>query len=171
MQIHTFLVWRSKPTRATLTPIVNIFFDCDYTILSSDDKLRRGTREVFGRLVNDGHSLYLWSGEGERWPVVQEHRLESYLTGVYAKPLSNFGLGLKRLKIPVVPDFVIDDFRPIVRYFGGFLIPEFFIAVNDDDALYAVYEVIAELVAEGTSSHPRWFPAPSDTRRDAAGAN
>jgi len=136
---------------------VNIFFDCDYTILSFDQKLRRGTHEVFGRLVEDGHRLFLWSGEGARWAVVRAHDLGSYLSGVFAKPLQDFEAGMRRLQVTTMPDFVIDDYPGIVRYFGGYHIPEFYFArEDDDDELETVYQVISEVAATGKASHPRW---------------
>lgn len=148
---------------------MNIFFDCDYTILSADQKLRPATHEVFGRLVDDGHNLYLWSGEGERWPVVREHRLGGYLTGVFSKPLKDFNAGLELFKIPVVPDFVIDDFPMIVRHFGGFFIAEFFMSDDDDDELQSVYEVVTEVTANGASGHPRWWPRPLQPSNSSVG--
>lgn len=137
---------------------MNIFFDCDYTILSSDQTLRRGTHDVFGRLVEDGHQVFLWSGEGARWPVVRKHALEPYLSGVYAKPLQDFDAGLQRLAVATRPDFVIDDYPGIVRHFGGYYIPEFYFGRNDDDELEVVYQVVTEFSATGQASHPRWWP-------------
>lgn len=158
---------------------MHIFFDVDYTILSSDQRLRKGTHEVFERLVNDGHRVYLWSGTGERWDVVHRFALESYLSGVFAKPLSHYNEELVRLRVPVAPDFVIDDFPDIVRYFGGYHITDFadnefemvygfggyhdiadadFVTNSDDNELEMVYGVITEVGATGWSDHASWFP-------------
>jgi hypothetical protein len=137
---------------------VHVFFDCDYTLLSADQHLRRGTHDVLGRLVDDGHQVYLWSGEGKRWPVVRQHQLEPYLSGVFAKPLSDFDNGLRRLEVPLVPDFVIDDYPGIVRHFGGYFIPEFFSSADDDDELQTVYSVITEVAEHGRSEHRLWYP-------------
>lgn len=137
---------------------MHVFFDCDYTILSSDQRLRRGTRDVLEQLVDDGHLVYLWSGEGRRWSVVRQHGLEPYLSGVFAKPLSNFDNGLLRLEVPVVPDFVIDDYPDIVKHFGGYFIPEYYSSTNDDDELASVYQVISEVAKTGRSEHLRWWP-------------
>lgn len=137
---------------------MNVFFDCDYTILSMDRQLRRGTHDVWARLVADGHLVYLWSGEGERWAVVREHGLEPYLAGVFSKPLSDFDDGLRRLQIPVVPDFVVDDYPGVVRHFGGYFIPEFRWGSVNDDELDSVYEVITEVAATGRSDHRLWRP-------------
>ena len=138
---------------------MNIFFDVDYTILSVDQVLRRNTREVFGRLVADGHKVYVWSGEGERWPVVRQHKLEEYLSGVFAKPLQNFDESLERFGVSAVPDFVIDDYPEIVRHFGGYHIREFYHSRHDDDELLTVQEIIAELQATGETTNPRWWRA------------
>jgi hypothetical protein len=138
---------------------VHIFFDCDYTILSFDQALRSRTKEVFSRLVEDGHQLYLWSGEGARWSVVRRHELEPYLSGVFGKPLHDFDAGLRRLQVTPVPDFVIDDYPGIVRHFGGYHIPEFYSSrSDDDDELESVYEVVTEVAATGRTDHPRWWP-------------
>ena len=146
---------------------MNVFFDCDYTILSSDQKLRRSTREVFRRLVEDDHRVFLWSGEGARWAVARDHDLERYLSGVFAKPLQDFNAGLKRLHIPVVPDFVIDDYPAIVRHFGGYLIPEFYFSKQDnDDEMETVHQVVTELAATGQASHPRWSPPTAPVAAD-----
>ena len=45
---------------------MNIYFDCDYTILAMDGSLRPDTREVFDRLIDDGHQIFIWSGVGLR---------------------------------------------------------------------------------------------------------
>ncbi len=138
---------------------MNIFFDCDYTILSFDQALRNRTKEVFSRLVEDGHQVYLWSGEGARWSVVRRHELEPYLSGVFAKPLHDFDAGLKRLEVAPMPDFVIDDYPGIVRHFGGYHIPEFYSSRSDDDEeLESVYQVVTEVAATGRTDHPRWWP-------------
>jgi hypothetical protein len=144
---------------ANLLVAVNIFFDCDYTILSFDQVLRSRTKEVFGRLVDDGHQVYLWSGEGARWSVVRRHELEPYLSGVFGKPLHDFDAGLKRLQVSTMPDFVIDDYPGIVRHFGGYHIPEFYSSRSDDDEeLESVYQVVREVASTGRTDHPRWWP-------------
>ena len=66
---------------------MNIFFDVDYAIIGIDNSLRPGTREVFRRLIVDGHLIYIWSGLGPRWEVVERHKLEEFASGVFWKPL------------------------------------------------------------------------------------
>ena len=38
---------------------MNIFFDVDNTIITWDVKLRPGVEEIFTRLREDGHTIYL----------------------------------------------------------------------------------------------------------------
>ena len=98
---------------------MNIFFDVDYTILGMDDSLRPGTKEIFQRLIDDGHLVYIWSGLGPRWEVVRKHKLEKFASGVYEKPTERFMERLVELEVPLVPDFVIDDYPEVVAAFGG----------------------------------------------------
>jgi hypothetical protein len=137
---------------------MNIFFDVDFTILSVDAGLRRGTHQVFERLAEDGHDIYLWSGKGARWSVVRKHRLAPFLSGVFAKPLEDFDAALEWLRVTPAPDFVVDDYGEIVCHFGGYHIPEFLYSRDDDDELETVYEVVSDLTAAGRTSHPRWKP-------------
>ena len=43
---------------------LNVFFDVDYTLIMADGRLRNHTEEVFVRLKEAGHGLYVWSGVG-----------------------------------------------------------------------------------------------------------
>jgi hypothetical protein len=152
---------------------MHIFFDVDYTILGGADlSLRPHTHEVFTRLRDDGHLVYVWSGEGERWGVVRGHNLIDLVSGVYGKPLHNYRERLDEFKVPVVPDFVIDDYPGIVRCFGGICIPEYFGTRYPgapggpaDTALEEVYETIKVLASGGTPDHPRYYPAGTDAAR------
>ena len=117
---------------------MNIFFDVDYTILGMDGSLRPGTVEVFGQLVARGHDVYVWSGMGVRWDEVRRAGLEPFVTGVYRKPLSDYRAGLELCGVPVVPDFVIDDYPEIVGVFGGVFIKEYLSRHQADEEMYAV---------------------------------
>ena len=87
----------TETARATRT--LHVFFDVDYTILGGyDASLRPHTVEVFERLREDGHDVYVWSGEGERWPVVRTHGLEHLVSGVYGKPLHDYRERLEVLR-------------------------------------------------------------------------
>lgn len=129
-----------------------VFFDIDYTIQSFDGSLRRGTAKTFAKLRQDGHKIHLWSGEGVRWNVVHRHGLDHLVTDVHAKPLGNYPAAA----LKVHPDFVIDDLPEIARHYGGYLVPEFYNASDDDDEMQAIYEVICDWVTIGASSNPRW---------------
>jgi hypothetical protein len=124
---------------------MNIFFDIDYTILGGlDGSLRPGTVEVFEQLVELGHDVYVWSGVGVRWEEVRRAGLEPYVKGVYQKPLSQFQEGLVRYEVPVVPDFIIDDYPGIVHHFGGLLIKPYESRRYPDDAIYDVLTYVRE---------------------------
>jgi hypothetical protein len=141
---------------------MKIFFDVDYTILSSDYKLRTGTREVWERLVADGHEIHVWSGEGRRFKVLRDHGLEDLVSGVYEKPIYDYVRRLESLGVTTVPDFVVDDYPEICGVFGGFHCREFFLGRDDDDEMEHIYEAIAEWAEHGRSEHTRWRPRHSD---------
>jgi hypothetical protein len=146
---------------------MNIFFDVDYTILGQDHSLRPGTVDVFERLNADGHHVYLWSGEGERWEVVRKYNLEHLLRGVYGKPLQNYHARLPEFGIEVVPDFVIDDYPGIVRAFGGVCIPDYINKRHgeNDTELERVYAAIQAHAAGETPDYSRYYPTPDDPSR------
>jgi hypothetical protein len=144
-----------------LGAVVNIFFDVDYTILSADYTIRPGTREIFDRLVNDGHQVYIWSGEGLRWTAIRDHKLDQYVADVFHKPTWNHVARLEELGVPMIPDFVVDDYPEIVAAFGGFFVSEYFIEQLADQEMYAVYQTICEHVRHGTSDHHRYRPRPA----------
>lgn len=128
---------------------MNIFFDVDYTILAVDGKLRPGTRDVFERLVGDGHSVFVWSGVGIRTADVTRHGLEDLVTGVYQKPLQDFEAGLQTFGVPVRPDFVIDDYPEIVEAFGGVMVRPYFFSSAEDREMERVYDAIAQIDTAG----------------------
>ena len=157
----------SRTCRLHRSAELHIFFDVDYTILGGHDlTLRPQTVEVFTRLREDGHNVYVWSGEGERWTVVRTHGLEELVSGVYGKPLHNYRERLDEFKVPVVPDFVIDDYPGIVRCFGGMCVPEYLGVPRhggaEDRVFDDVYEAIGVLAAGGVPDHPRYYPGEGD---------
>jgi hypothetical protein len=125
---------------------MNVFFDIDRTIQGEDGTLRPGTRELFTRLVEEGHRVYVWSGMGLRHADIRRHELEHLVTDVYHKPVTSFADGLKRFSIPVVPDFIVDDYPGIVEFFGGHLIREYwaYLEQPDDCEMTRVYEAFRE---------------------------
>ena len=135
---------------------MNVFFDVDYTILGLDNTLRPGTKEVFQRLIGDGHLVYLWSGVGLRWEVVKEHELGSFLSGVYEKPTHHFEERLEELGVPLTPDFVIDDYPEIVAAFGGVWVPPYFSKQNADKQMELVYKITTEHALTGHSDERQY---------------
>ncbi len=137
---------------------MKIFFDVDYTILGLDNSLRPRTKETFQRLLDDGHLIYIWSGMGERWEVIEGHDLSQYVSGVYEKPRDNFDKKFELLNIPEIPDFVIDDYPEIVAHYGGLWVQPYFFQRNKDDAMDTIYEVITEVVETKTSTNKHYKP-------------
>ena len=130
---------------------MNIFFDVDYTILGIDNSLRPGTKEVFQRIIDDGHLLYIWSGLGPRWEVVERHKLEKFASGVFWKPLHHFMERMEELGVPLMPDFVVDDFPEIVAAFGGVWVPPYFFKRSSDDQMERVYRIFSDYSKIGHS--------------------
>ena len=135
---------------------MNIFFDVDYTILGLDNSLRPDTREVFQRLVDEGHLVYIWSGQGERWEVVRKFQLEPLISGVYEKPLHNHHERLEGLGVPLVPDFVIDDYPEVAAAFGGVWVRPYFFKGSPDQEMERVYSIIKDFACTGTSEDSRY---------------
>lgn len=132
---------------------MNVFFDVDYTILSVDNGVRPGTHEVFAKLVEDGHRIYIWSGQGLRWNEIREHSLEGFVTDVFHKPTWDYHERLEELGVTVMPDFVVDDYPEIVEVFGGFHVREFFRKKHADDEMFHVYDAIVEYANDGIATH------------------
>lgn len=141
---------------------MNIFFDVDYTLVSAQLQLRPGVEEVFEKLLDDGHRIYIWSGMGLRWPVIHRHKLESYVSGVFGKPLSDYVERLPEFEVEPFPDFVVDDYPGIVECFGGMYIREFFMNDPNDDEIHECYRIICDVAATGRSDHPRWRARTAD---------
>ena len=122
---------------------MNIFFDVDETLITWDVKLRPGVHEIFGQLRDDGHTLYLWSGYGPRWEVVKRFDLHEHVVDCFWKPLHDHHARLEELKVPFVPDFVIDDHPQIIEAFTGVLIqPAITHRLETDREMWRVYEEI-----------------------------
>ena len=66
-----------RPYRCEL----NIYFDCDYTILAMDGSLRPRTREVFSNLIEDEHKVFIWSGVGLRTKDMERLNLMDLISG------------------------------------------------------------------------------------------
>ncbi len=130
---------------------MNIFFDVDYTILGLDDSLRPGTQETLKQLKDDGNEIYIWSGMGERWEVVEKHQLTPLVSGVYEKPTHHFHERLEELGVPFEPDFVIDDYPEVVAAFGGVWVPPYFFKRSFDTEMDRIYQIVCDFIKTGSS--------------------
>ena len=130
---------------------MKIFFDVDYTILGLDDTLRPGTMETLEQLKEEGHEIYIWSGMGQRWEVVEKHNLTPLVSGVYEKPTHHFHERLDELGVPFEPEFVIDDYPEVVAAFGGVWVPPYFFKRNFDQEMERIYRIVQDFIITGTS--------------------
>ena len=128
---------------------LNVFFDVDYTLIMADGRLRNHTEDVFQRLKDAGHSIYIWSGVGIRRFDMRLHGLDGYVDDYFVKPLYRYRERLDEMDVTVFPDYVIDDHSQVVRAFdAGYHISD--IARRDDRELLDVLEEI-EALADGRS--------------------
>ncbi len=116
----------------------SVFFDVDDTLLTWDHRLRPHARDVIGEVSAMGLAVYIWSGVGPRWEVIDVHRLRPFIVDCYEKPLSRHRERLKELSIPIVPDHVVDDDEEIVSVFGGTHIPAPLEPLHADNELLRV---------------------------------
>ena len=150
---------------------LKIFFDVDYTLLAVDGSLRPGARQVFERLIDDGHKIYIWSGVGLRTADVHRHDLQSLVSGIYKKPIYDFVNGLELLKVPHWPDFVIDDYPEIVDTFGGALAKPYFFRSQSDDEMEHIYNMISDFAATGGSERVGYRPRQAKRPPESADAD
>ena len=127
---------------------MNIFFDVDYTIQGADGSLRPGTEEVFHNLIGDGHDLFVWSGVGIRTPDIKRHKLTSFISNVYQKPLEDFEKGLVTWKVTSRPHFVVDDHPEIVDGIGDMVVVLTNLAellgLSIEECVESAYDVISK---------------------------
>ena len=137
---------------------MNIYFDVDYTLIAMDGSLRPGTTEVFEELINDGHSIYIWSGVGMRTDDIERLGLSKFVSGIFVKPITEYEVGLKRFSVSPRPDFVIDDHREIVEAFGGVHIEPYYFRSAEDGNMAELYKAIKDFISTGTSNHRGFKP-------------
>ncbi len=135
---------------------MNIFFDMDYTLLGLDGTLRPNSREVMQRLKDDGHMIYVWSGNGIRWPEVRKFGLETLVTDCFVKPLEDLLDSVEKMKVPVTPDFVIDDYQEVPAALGGVWVSPYVYNNGSDDEMEHVYRIITEYMMTGHSEDRRF---------------
>ena len=126
---------------------MKIFFDVDNTIIADDLSLRPYVKEIFEQVKQDGHDIYVWSGVGLRWEVVDRHDLRQYIETCYIKPISDYRDSLIELGVNVMPDFCIDDHNGVVMAFGGTAVRPYFIRNPNDQEMLRVYEEIKQVAA------------------------
>lgn len=102
-----------------LQPRARIFIDVDDTILTWNWRLRPFAREVLAELGAAGFAVYLWSGRGKRWEVVEAFELGAHVLDCFEKPLFRHRERLDELGVPFAPDYVVDDHAEVVEVFGG----------------------------------------------------
>ena len=139
---------------------MNVFFDCDYTILAMDGSLRPGTRDVFSSLIADGHQVFIWSGVGLRSDDMNRLDLMDLVSGIFVKPITDFEKGLERFGVRPRPDFVIDDHREIVETFGGVHIEPYYFRSAEDGHMNELYNAIVQYHSTGACDHRGFKPVP-----------
>ena len=130
---------------------MRIFFDVDQTLICTQGTLRPGVAELFGRLKQEGHTLYVWSGNGIRWDVVDRYSLRAFVEDCFFKPLYNFKEAIVRARLPVAPDLCIDDAPEVVEAFGGIVVTPYGQPNPADREMGWVYQ---QLRRYGSSSRP-----------------
>jgi hypothetical protein len=105
---------------------VNVFFDVQGTLVSGGSP-RPHTREVFLRLVEMGHHVYLWSSGGSAYAAYAAR-----LLGVEDLVFGCFG---KATPLPVSVDFVVDDQPGMAEHYGVYTVSAFAGDPGDRDLL------------------------------------
>ena len=143
---------------------MNVFFDCDYTIITWDGRLRPLVKETFQRLKEEGHSIYVWSGVGIRWFEVRMHGLDPYVTDCFLKPLFDYERRMKAFGVSPRPDLVIDDYPDIVRAFGGIRVKPYVHESTSDREMERVYQIISSWSTNGHSvPYQQELPTPDSS--------
>lgn len=138
---------------------MNIFFDVDYTLISSTGSLRPGVRECFQKLIDDGHKIYIWSGMGLRWHEIRHNNLEGFVSGVFHKPLHDYWEAWEQSGVDIKPDFVIDDHIGVPQAFGGIFTKAYYFPDERDTEMEGIYLAIRSYAETGNTLHPRfWHP-------------
>lgn len=132
---------------------MNIFFDCDYTLIAWDGKLRPGVWRLFQRLKDDGHTIYVWSGAGIRWYDIRRHGLEVFVTDCFHKPLFDYERRLVEFGVSPRPDLIIDDYPDIVSALGGIRVKPYVYENRKDTEMERVYHILTAMGANGRFDH------------------
>ena len=133
---------------------MNIFVDVDYTLVSANGSLRPHAREFFAQLNSAGHRTYVWSGMGIRDQEIGQYGLGKWISGYFVKPLENFESELRRAKLPVQPDLVVDDHQEIVHALGGVAVRPYFVVDEQDRELSRAAAALLEYAEHGDCKAP-----------------
>ena len=136
---------------------MNIFFDVDYTIMSMDGKIRPHTHDVFSQFISMGHIIYIWSGVGLRHKDVDRLGLNEFVSGIFVKPVTEYETGIQRFKVDPRPDYVIDDHREIVEFFGGYHVSPYYFKDDSDNEILELFENTIKYFETGLSDCKKLF--------------
>ena len=128
----------------------------DYTLLGLDGTLRPNSREIMQRLKDEGHMIYIWSGNGIRWPEVRKFKLEDLITDCFAKPIDELEKAIENDLLPVMPDFVIDDYQEVPAAIRGVWVSPYTHNDGKDNEMENVYRIITEYLTFGYSADRRF---------------
>ncbi len=134
---------------------MRIYFDVDDTLITWDVRLRPDVHDVFRKLREDGHDVYLWSGYGPRWEVVRRWDLHELVLDCFWKPLYNHHARLEELGVPCPPDFAVDDHPEIIEVFGGTVVKAAG-GYGEDREMWRVYHEITAFhsARQGAAAEP-----------------
>ena len=108
-------------------------------------------RDLFARLRARGHRIYLWSGIGVRWEVVERHQLHDLVETCFVKPLYAHERMLEPLEIDVRPEYV-DDHPDLVHVFGGCVVRRYLAADETDTEMERVDREIERATARASDA-------------------
>lgn len=135
---------------------MNVFFDVDATLIADDKSLRPHVHNVFEKLIEDGHDIYIWSGVGLRWDIIKRHNLQDLIKNCFVKPLWAHHERLSSLGVEPKPDFCVDDHMEIIMAFGGVTVMPYYYPNQRDQEMLRVYDAIRKasgVSAEGISEN------------------
>ena len=100
--------------------------------------------------------FYVWSGNGIRWPEVWRFGLETLVTDCFVKPMDNLAEAVEQKRVPIRPDFVIDDYQEVPAALCGVCVSPYTYNNGKDDEMEHVYRIITEYLASGYSKDRRF---------------
>lgn len=131
---------------------MRIYFDVDFTLVGLDGTLRPGVKEIFAKIKEDGHQIFVWSGGRNPWTVVQDFSLWELVSDCYLKPTADHDNHMTLMSIPI-PDFCVDDNKEIIDVFGGYWLPPYTYPEQPDDHIYRAYEAFKKHVEKAQKAN------------------